>query len=108
MTLRISFRKVSDTVSVILETNQYEEDLVSLQKQLKYGVRGKAESLLCESLLNDRLIAKQIYETMGVFPSADNIATLKMHALAKRIQIESFLEPYPSFFLNHFRSWLTP
>lgn len=98
--------QVSDTVSVILETNQYEEDLISLQKQLKYGVRGKAESLLCESLLNDRLIAKQIYETMG-FPPADNIATLKMHALAKRIQIESLLEPYPRFFLNHFRSWLS-
>lgn len=98
--------QVSDTVSVILETSQYEEDLVYLQKQLKYGVRRKAESLLCESFLNDRLIAKQIYETMGV-PPADNITALKMHALAKRAQIESLLKPYPSYYLNQFRSWLS-
>lgn len=97
--------RVSDAVSIVLGTEVYEEDLLALQKRLKYGVSGIAEAQLCEELFDDRLVVKEVAAVLG--PSATNRSTtLKLNALIKRAQIEHVLEPYPSFLLNRFRTWL--
>lgn len=97
--------RISDAVSIVLETETYKEDLLILQKRLKYGVSGTTEVQLCEELFDDRLIVKEVAAILG--PSTtDSNALLKLNALMKRAKIEHLLEPYPSFLLNRFRAWL--
>ena len=97
--------QVSDAASIVLGTKEHEENLLALQKRLKYGVSGMVEAQLCEELFDDRLVVKEIAAVLG--PSATNrSATLKLNALINRAQVEHVLEPYPSLLMNRFRTWL--
>lgn len=98
--------QVNDAISVLLETRQYEEDLLGLQKRLKYGVNRREEMLLCEELFNDRLVVRQILISMGS-PLANEGTTLKLYARKHRAQIEGLLKSYPSYLQNRFRLWLS-
>ena len=91
---------VGNIVDLIRE--KYDDDylvekLSFLQKRIKYGVSNQIEIIICESIFDDRIVAKSISEIIGDFNIGDDI---KEYIKFYYEKIYKFLDELPSYFLN--------
>lgn len=75
-----------------------------LQKMIKYGVSTRFETLICENIFDDRIIAKQINKLIGKELSTEK--ELKIYMMEERVNIIQILKPYPEFFSYKFRMYI--
>lgn len=89
---------VGNIVDLVEENCINEDALMLLQQALRYGVKTKTAVSICEKVFNDRILAQKITTIIrNKEISTDNIiAAIK----AKKVEIISFLNKYPSYFKN--------
>ena len=72
------------------------EGLAILQKKIKYGVDTITSISICEMIFNERMIANTITYILGNVNISSDI--IKTSIKAKKIEILSDVEDYPSYF----------
>ena len=82
-------------------TDTTKQQLQILQKKLKYGLRTVTAIVIYEKGISDRLIAQKIADLFG----NDNINEKQIENILrdKKMEIESILQNYPSFFSIEFK-----
>lgn len=72
------------------------ESLLFLQKKVKYGVPSRFQILVCENLIDDRILAKQLDEMFGQISVTDS--TFRDYIIANKRDIMGAIEFYPAYF----------
>lgn len=80
------------------------EQLAILQKMIKYGVSSHFQILICESLFDDRILAKQLDDAFGKFIT--NEKDLKQYMAANHKKVSTILKQYPDYFRCKFRLFI--
>lgn len=76
------------------------QEMMNLQKKVKYGVSSETSISICEKICNERLIADKVTNIIGEKGISDEkiISVIKSHFEV----IKETLESYPSYFINRF------
>lgn len=96
----------SDAAEICLGTSAFQEDMLKLQKQLKYGVKKQSEIVFCESVFNDRRLAVKLMEKTGLSDIPTDSLTLKILMKDKSESCVDFLKDYPDYVLTRYLRWV--
>lgn len=79
--------------------------LQALQRKVKYGVSNVGRSVICEKVLNDRIVASDVSTILGC-DSAVSLEEVKTEARAHRSALLQYANGLPSYCANKLRSLL--
>lgn len=110
-TVRFSF---SHFISCVLDAAKQTDSLSSaetiealtiLQRKVKYGVSGMREVAICEEVVDDRMIAKDLISIIGEEGPCDS-DFMRLQALAKQDEIERYADSLPAYCANSILNWI--
>lgn len=84
------------------DNNNYEK-LTKLQKMLKFGVHSSTEILICDKIVNDRVISSKIASLVG---QQNNLHKLKKQIKVNDNNIFNALSAYPSVFNEKIKQFI--
>lgn len=90
-----------------LSTADNIEKLSAFQRKVKYGVSSLSEAMICEEVIDDRMIAKEIVSITGMAASLSDPAILKFGALANREAIEKYADSLPVYCSKSILEWIS-
>ena len=90
-----------------LSTADNIEKLSAFQRKVKYGVSSLSEAMICEEVIDDRMIAKEIVSITGMAGSLSDPAILKFGALANREAIEKYADSLPAYCSKSILEWIS-
>lgn len=90
-----------------LSTADNIEKLSAFQRKVKYGVSSLSEAMICEEVIDDRMIAKEIVSITGMAGSLSDPAILKFGALANKEAIEKYADSLPAYCSKSILEWIS-
>lgn len=81
------------------------ENLATLQRRVKYGVSNLCEAAICEEIIDDRMIAKDIAPLIGAAESSD-VTEMKFEAIANQSKIEQLADALPTYCSKQIMGWI--
>lgn len=92
--------------SEVLLTENNIENLTSFQRKVKYGVSTLREALICEEVIDDRMIAKEIISIIGKTGQSLDVFLLKLEAQNHREEIEQYANSLPEYCAGCILDWI--
>lgn len=81
------------------------EALTALQRKVKYGVPSLRAAAICEEVIDDRMIAKDILSIIGSTGSSD-INVIKYEALSNQAKVEQLASELPTYCSKRILDWI--
>ena len=92
---------IGNVIDCLDELSPNKENLLLLQKQVKYGVDSQTAISICEKVFNERIIARKI--SIILYDDTIDEEHIINHIKAKRDDILEVIREYPSYFSNRLR-----
>lgn len=111
---RISFSLSNFVAGIADVLHEYSElgysqkcafELEKLQRKLKYGVSSMRAAMICEMVLDDRMIAKALVDIVGGEGPTDN-RFVKRELLQHRLEVDDFMANMPTYCRSRINRWL--
>lgn len=83
------------------------DNLSAFQRKVRYGVSTLSEAVICEEVIDDRMIARELIAILGVSNQVDGDRTfLKLKALTKKGEVERFANSLPAYCSKRINDWI--
>lgn len=79
--------------------------LADFQRKVKYGVSSQREAAICEEVIDDRMIAREIMSIIGRDGPSDP-DFMRFQALAKKEEFERYADSLPEYCAKRILSWI--
>lgn len=86
-------------------TQHHLEILTALQRKVKYGVPSLRAAAICEEVIDDRMIAKDILSIIGATGSSD-INVIKYEAISNQAKVEQLASELPTYCSKRILDWI--
>lgn len=80
-------------------------ELEKLQRKLKYGVSSMRAAMICEMVLDDRMIAKALVDIVGDEGPTEN-RLVRRELLQHRLEVDDFMANMPTYCRSRINQWL--
>ena len=88
-----------------LETQHALNYLTAFQRKVKYGVPSLRAAAICEEVIDDRMIAKDILSIIGATGSSD-INLIKYEAISNQAKVEQLASELPTYCSKRILDWI--
>ena len=86
-------------------THHHLEILTALQRKVKYGVPSLRAAAICEEVIDDRMIVKDILSIIGAAGSSD-INVIKYEAISNQAKVEQLSSGLPTYCSKRILDWI--
>ena len=111
---RISYSLSNFVAGIVDVLHEYPElgyslncasNLEKLQRKLKYGVSSMRAAMICEMVLDDRMIAKALVDIVGDEGPAEK-RLVRRELLQHRLEVDDFMANMPTYCRSRVNRWL--
>ena len=88
-----------------IANQQHLEVLTALQRKVKYGVPSLRAAAICEEVIDDRMIARDILSIIGATGSSD-INVIKYEAIGNQAKVEQLASELPTYCSKRILDWI--